>query len=305
MLSHIHLDLVPLFMILVGTGWEDGWDRNPRLQPKGHEMAARIKTEYPGVYYYVQPRVGGPGTEKVYYVVFKLAGKVREEVAGRQYRDDMTPARASHIRTALIEGKRELAKQTRERKKSEKSALENKPTLAKLWEAYKAQKTATRSSGIDDGRFQKHIAPILGDKVPSELVTLDVDRLRMNLLNTHSPQSVKHVLALLKRVIMFGVHAGLIDPPSPKRFNIKMPSFDNTKTETLSDDQLSALLNAAATDENQKAGALIRLALGNRAAQVRDAAPLLGGRRPRRRVHHTAPHQVRQGATGPPKRHGP
>lgn len=224
-------------------------------------MSARIKTSFPGVYYYVQPRLGGTGTEKVFYVVFKLAGKVREEVAGRQYRDDMTAARASYIRAALIEGKRELAKQTRERKKSEKFALENKPTLAKLWEEYMAHKPATRSSGIDDGRFQKHIAPALGEKVPSELVTLDVDRLRMGLLKTHSPQTAKHVLALLKRVIMFGVRAGLIDPPSPKRFNIKMPSFDNTKTETLSDEQLSALLQAAAADENQKAGALVRLAL--------------------------------------------
>ncbi|MGE4424750.1 MAG: hypothetical protein AB7D39_20800 [Pseudodesulfovibrio sp.] len=46
-------------------------------------MATRIKTDYPGVYYYEQPRLGGPGTERVYYVVFKLAGKVHEEKAGR------------------------------------------------------------------------------------------------------------------------------------------------------------------------------------------------------------------------------
>jgi integrase len=224
-------------------------------------MAARIKTGYTGVYYYVQPRVGGTGTEKVFYVVFKLAGKVYEEPAGRQYRDSMTAAKAARIRAARIEGTRESGKEIRGREKAEKEALEGRPTLSRLWEGYKAQKPATRSSGIDDGRFQKHIAPVLGEKVPSELVTLDVDRLRMNLLKTHSPQTVKHVLALLKRVIHFGVNSGLIDPPSPKRFNIKMPSFDNTKTETLSDDQLSALLHAAAADENQKAGALVRLAL--------------------------------------------
>lgn len=224
-------------------------------------MAARVKTDYPGVYYYVQPRLGGTGTEKVYYVVFKTGGKVREEVAGRQYRDDMTPLRASNIRAALIEGKRELAKQKREREKAAKAALANRPTLAKLWEEYLAQKTASRALDCDNGRFQKHIAPTLGGKEPSELVTLDVDRLRVALLKTHSPQTAKHVLALLKRIIMFGVRAGLIDPPSPKRFNIKMPSFDNTKTETLSDEQLSALLKAAAADENQKAGALVLLAL--------------------------------------------
>lgn len=224
-------------------------------------MAARIKTDYPGVYYYVQPRLGGTGTEKVFYVVFKRAGKVREEVAGRQYRDNMTPAKANSIRSALVEGKKELAKQTRERKRAERAALENRPTLAKLWGEYLVQKTASRALDCDNGRFQKHIAPTLGGKEPSELVTLDVDRLRVALLKTHSPQTAKHVLALLKRIIMFGVRAGLIDPPSPKRFNIKMPSFDNQLTETLSDEQLSALLKAAAADENQKAGALVLLAL--------------------------------------------
>lgn len=224
-------------------------------------MAARIKTDYTGVYYYIQPRVGGTGTEKVFYVVFKLDGKVNEEPAGRQYRDNMTAAKAARIRAARIEGTRESGKEARERKKAEKEALENKPTLAKLWQEYLSQKTASRALSCDDGRFQNHIAPVLGKKVPSELVTLDVDRLRVKLLKTHSPQTAKHVLALLKRVIMFGVRAGLIDPPSPKRFNIKMPSFDNTKTETLSDDQLAALLQAASVDENQKAGALVRLAL--------------------------------------------
>jgi len=224
-------------------------------------MAARIKTDYKGVYYYVQPRVGSTGTEKVYYVVFKLAGKVHEEPAGRQFRDNMTAAKAARIRAARIEGTRESGKEARERQKIEKEALESRPTLAKLWEDYKAQKLPTRALACDDGRFQNHISPTLGGKVPSELVTLDVDRLRVGMLKTHSAQTTKHVLALLKRIIRFGVRAGLIDQPSARRFTVTMPTFDNTKTETLSDGQLSALLQSAAIDENRKAGALVRLAL--------------------------------------------
>jgi hypothetical protein len=69
-------------------------------------MSNRIKTKYPGVYYREGKRVGGKGTEKVFYIVFKKNGKMIEEKVGRQYSDDMTPARASGIRASLIEGKR-------------------------------------------------------------------------------------------------------------------------------------------------------------------------------------------------------
>ncbi len=53
----------------------------------------RIKTKYPGVFYREANRIGGKGTERVYYVVFKKDGLVIEEKAGRQFADDMTPAR--------------------------------------------------------------------------------------------------------------------------------------------------------------------------------------------------------------------
>lgn len=69
-------------------------------------MAKRNKTKYPGVFYREAQRVGGRGTEKVYYVVFKKNGKLIEEKAGRQFVDDMTPAKAANIRGELIEGKR-------------------------------------------------------------------------------------------------------------------------------------------------------------------------------------------------------
>ena len=65
----------------------------------------RFKTSYPGVFYRVRKRLGGPGTEKVYYAVFKRDGKTVEAIVGRQYRDNMTPAKANIKRGELIEGR--------------------------------------------------------------------------------------------------------------------------------------------------------------------------------------------------------
>ena len=55
----------------------------------------RHTTNYPGVFYRESKRIGGNGKERVYYIVFKKDGKRIEEKAGRQYANDMTPAKAA------------------------------------------------------------------------------------------------------------------------------------------------------------------------------------------------------------------
>ena len=85
----------------------------------------RHKTTYPGVFYREAERIGGKGLEKVFYIVFKKAGKVMEEKAGRQFKDDMTPAKAARIRAERIEGKRQSRKEIRERQAAKRRQRPN------------------------------------------------------------------------------------------------------------------------------------------------------------------------------------
>lgn len=64
--------------------------------------STRNPTKYPGVIYRIAQRIGKPGEEKVYYILFKKAGKLVEEKVGRQFMDDMTPAKAAGIRADRI-----------------------------------------------------------------------------------------------------------------------------------------------------------------------------------------------------------
>ena len=65
----------------------------------------RFKTKYAGVYY-IESSIGQTGKpERIYYVVYRRTGKLIEEKAGRQYQDDMTPARAAALRIQRMEGK--------------------------------------------------------------------------------------------------------------------------------------------------------------------------------------------------------
>ena len=64
----------------------------------------RQKTKYPGVYYIEGHAVGSKKPERIFYIVYRKAGKLIEEKAGRQYQDDMTAAKAAMIRGLRIEG---------------------------------------------------------------------------------------------------------------------------------------------------------------------------------------------------------
>jgi len=224
-------------------------------------MAYRTKTKYPGVYFRVTERIGGEGKERSYDVCWKRDGKLVWEKVGRQYADDMTPAKASRIRAQLIEGQRETRKEKQAREEAERKAQEGRYTISRLWGEYAGQRSRSKGLKVDENRFHRYLAKPFGDREPSEIITLDVDRLRVRLLKKLSPQTVKHVLALLKRIINFGVRHGLCPAPDPQRLHIEFPKVDNVKTEDLTAEQLERLVEAMDADPNTKVADLMRLAL--------------------------------------------
>jgi hypothetical protein len=96
----------------------------------------RHKTKYPGVYFIEGSAVGSKRTERIYYIRYRKNGKIFEEKAGRQFADDMTPARASRVRAEKIEGKRPSNQEKRAILDEEKKAAKNSWTIDRLWEEY-------------------------------------------------------------------------------------------------------------------------------------------------------------------------
>jgi integrase len=221
-------------------------------------MSNRFKTKYPGVFFREARRIGGTGTERVYYIVFKKDGKVLEEKVGRQYADDMTMARAAGMRAERIEGRRLSRKEIRQKEEAQKKAGDSRWTIDRLWEEYSAGKASSKSLATDENRYVNHIKPVFGDKEPKDLHPLEIDRLRIKLLKTRKPQTVRHVLEVLKRMINFGVKKRLCLQPD---FTVEFPKVNNLKTEDLTPEQLARLLEAIEEDENLHAANLMKLAL--------------------------------------------
>ncbi|MBU1568802.1 MAG: site-specific integrase [Proteobacteria bacterium] len=214
----------------------------------------RFKTSYPGVFYIEGNAVGRAGTERIYYIRYKREGKLTEEKAGRQYQDDMTPARAAGLRAQRIEGKQK----SNQKKREEQAKLADRWTIERLWNEYRKHLPGGEATKTDISRWQLYLQKGFSQKEPKEIVRLDVDRLRINLLKKKSPQTTKHVLALLRRIINFGVDRGLC-PPLP--FKISLPPVDNIKTEDLSPNHLLALFAVIESTPHQTAAAMMKLAL--------------------------------------------
>lgn len=220
----------------------------------------RFRTKYPGVFY-INGKTEGGDNERIYYICYRKAGRQVEEKAGRQIKDAMTPARANAIRTLRLTGKESTNEEQREEKRAAKQAEAGRWTFKKLWEEYKSQKEPNKALGVDDNRFQLYLSKPFGDKTPDEVITLDVDRLRIKLLKTKAPQTVKSTLALLKRCINFGVAKGLIDEPSKRRLTITLPEVHNQVVEYLTDDQARRLLEVLDESDNIQVANLLKLAL--------------------------------------------
>jgi len=220
-------------------------------------MSKRIKTNYPGVFYREARRIGGRGIERVYYIVFKKNGKVHEEKVGRQYADAMTPAQAARMRSGRIEGKRLSPKELREALERQRRAEANKWTIDRLWDNYRRQRGDYATLRTDKSNY-KHLKRKFGDKEPKEIIQRDVGWLRFSLSKRKKPQTVKHVLQLLKRIINFGVNKGMCQGLN---FKIEMPKVHNLKTEDLTKGQLRRFFEAIDKDEDIQAANILRMAL--------------------------------------------
>ena len=215
----------------------------------------RFKTTYPGVSFI--EGIGADGKpERIFMIRYRKAGKQVEEKAGRARQDDMTPAKAARIRALRVTGDMSNSER-REKEERIKKETEARPTISKLWSTYKEVKTI-KGLRTDENRFQIHLKMVFGDKEPKDILPLDVDRLRISLLKNRTPQTVAHVLELLRRIINFGAEKGLCEPI---KFKIKLPEVDNTVTEFLSVDEMERLMAVLDGYPDIQAANLIRLAM--------------------------------------------
>lgn len=209
-------------------------------------------TDYPGVYWIWSRAVGSGKPEKVFYIKYRKAGRAIEEKGGRQYQDDMTPARAAALRVQRIQG--DLS--NKERREVEREIPKQRWTIEKLFDEFQVSNPHLKGLPQDRSHF-KHIE-VLSDKEPQEITSLEVDHIKNEILKTKSPQTCKLALALLRRVIRWGVKKNICQPLP---FALELPRVNNTVTEFLTPKQISNLLKVIDGEPENPGGAMMKVAL--------------------------------------------
>ncbi len=221
-------------------------------------------------------RLHGRRPDRYWVLQYKRNGKVFNEAVGwwsdgikqedceeliaelrKNWRSGQGPQSLLEMR-AEAEQKR---KQIEANRIAEEKALllaAERPTLAKLWESYARIHSGGPSWRTDKTNFG-HLKDMHG-KFSDEIKTKDVDALRDTLIQVgKKPQTIKHILGLLRRLLRFGVEQEFCEISPHLQF--KMPKVDNQKTECLTPKQVQRLMKALAEEENQNLAALVRLAL--------------------------------------------
>lgn len=224
----------------------------------------REKTKYQGVYFYLKKRLDSDVMERAYYIMYRQGGrgsKLIEEPVGRES-EGMTAAKAAHIRADRARG---LEMPNAEKRKAEEAARLadlSRPTIARLWSLYRDSRPERKRWETDESRWRLHIEPLFAKKIPAELVTLDVDRMRSQMTkNGKSPATIKGAMDLLQRLIRFGAKKGLCPMPELSQLHFNYPTVDGGKTENMTAQQMKAYLEALDEEEDQNAAAFMRLAL--------------------------------------------
>jgi integrase len=221
---------------------------------------AKEKTKYPGVFQELKISKKLKKEDTFFYIRFyDPDGKEHfEKCKDSRLINNLTAAKANNIRSQKMTGDLRPNKAQRKLDLDKERVQDSRWTFNRLWADYRSDKKETKSLATDDGRFKNHLEPDFGNEEPSDIDPLMIRRLRKKLEKSLKPQTVKHILALLKRIANHGVSCGHCRPLD---FKIELPTVDNEITEDLTEDQLSRLWTAMDSDENKQAVNLMKMVL--------------------------------------------
>jgi len=211
---------------------------------------------WPGVYYYEsQERLFDGKADVCYWVSFKDGPRKRWEKVGWKS-EGYTPQVAAELRAERVKAARHGQDVKTNKELRQERAAKERP-LDDLATAYFEHRAAERWGKFDEGRYRKHVAPVLGQRPVAKLSPLDVTRLKAS-MRVYKPATVWGALEIMRRIINFGCKNGMCAPLS---FVIEMPRKDNEVVEYLEPQDAASLLGVLDEWPAQDVARMLRLAM--------------------------------------------
>ena len=141
-------------------------------------------------------------------------------------------------------------------------------TLNEVWARYLPYAKEHKKSWIDNLRYYgKHLEPRFGMKSLDSISPIDIERMKLELKKgvnrrgkPFAAQTIKHQLVILRRLYNLARKWGMYDGKSPLE-SVEMPRIDNQKTEFLTDEELTRLLDTLDAWPFRESATFIKFAL--------------------------------------------
>jgi integrase/ribosomal protein L40E len=141
-------------------------------------------------------------------------------------------------------------------------------TLGDVWKKYLPYiKEHNRSWKCDEYNYGAHLEARFSKKPLGEITPFDIEKMKIELSREtnkngkpYAAQSVKHYLALLRRLYKAASRWGLYQGASPMD-KVKMPCVDNERTDFLSDEEVRRLMETLESWHCRESVAFVKFAL--------------------------------------------
>lgn len=216
----------------------------------------RELTKYPGVYerkYDVRIRSGK--ADICFDISYKRDGKKKWEKVGWAS-EGYSAKTAASLRVERLRNIRHGEELPKEKQKA--PYFKDVATEYLKW----ASQNKTREGRDDKNLYKNHLAPTLDDKRLNEISSIDLERLKNDLIKIRlkkkgktkkglSAGSVKHCLILFRQMFNKAILWKMYNGENPIK-GVKLPTLQNQRERFLSYEQADLLLNELKVDNNRK-----------------------------------------------------
>ena len=241
--------------------------------------------KFPGIRYrFHETRKYGIQKDKYFVIRYRLDGKQKSEALGwasegwtEQKANETLAKIKKNIRTG--QGTRTLAEQ-REKAEAirtadaEKKAKEDRETLTfkELWPQYLDLAKATKKKHTiyqEQSNIKKWVMPVIGKKSLIDICTLDLERIKKNILDAgRAPRTAQYTLAMIRQIFNFAIENDFLKGKNPAK-KVKKLKFDNQRLRFLTVAESETLLTALkAKSKDLHDQALTSLHTGARAGEI-------------------------------------
>jgi len=245
-----------------------------------------VKSKHLGVRYKEHPtRKHGVNPDRYFVIRYQLNGKTKQEGVGWAS-DKWTEGRVIELLTELkknirtgegprtLAEKRELENSRREKEQQSKEKQEREAiTFGQYFtETYLPTARLTKKQGTcksEEIYFNGWIRPVIGDNPFKNIMPLQIEKLKQNLLKAgRSPRTVEYIFAIVRQVWNMAARDGLVDRKCPTA-EVKKPKISNNRQRFLSREEADKLLDDVKDRSKQTYQfCLVSLHCGLRAGEI-------------------------------------